>query len=179
VLLRSRNLQQGVSSTVCSIKLCIFSTTSPSYLEPVILHYPSKINVSGFLNDLQCWTSTKTIPPPLPLNLDPEYKVPAHLEYGMAILNKRPKDRKGYTIDDGAWVWTMSECQTVNGKRSWARIGQGAILKAEDVLQMFQAMRRGLNGRKFNEWRALVIIHVRYSSLTLCRCANSSSLKIS
>jgi hypothetical protein len=163
----SRSLQQTVPGADFNMKLCTFSTNSPLYLNTVYLDYNYDITFSELMKDLQSWTSTLTIPPPLPLNLDPDYKYPAHFEYGMAVLNRQPKEKKGYTIEDGAWAWTMSEVKIVDGKRSWVRIGHGTLRSRGDMLTMFHSMKLGLNGRKFQSCRVLVMIHVRTRRMLL------------
>jgi len=126
----------------------------------MVLKYTFGVNFYELMHDLQVWTSHRVIPPSLPLVLDPDYKIPINLQNRTSLMDGRSDFKKGYTAEDGEWVWTMSELQTVNGKRAWGRIGQGKLVVCEDMVKLFEAMKHGLDGRSFDSCRALVVIHV-------------------
>lgn len=141
------------------LKLSNFNTHLPTYTYNTTLHYKFGVNFQQLTADLQQWTSPRVIPPPLPIYRDPNYEYPPQLEYSNEVFN-RLVGKRGYTIEDGPWYFSIFEGRLVQETSKWQRISTGKLYKEEDFVGMIAEMQKGLGKRTFNSFRFLSMIHV-------------------
>lgn len=163
-----KSMSTILHENTCNIELtlCTFSTFSSTFTQQRTFFYESKEFIfDGLMSDFTIWTSLHAIPRPKPLNRDPDYVPPTQLLNGLDSYN-RPAGKRGYTVDDGPWSWSLSEkVQSASGSKTWQRLDQGLLSTEQDFEHMIASMRKDLSGKKFRSCRSLVFIHVR-----ICGC---------